>query len=102
MWGEADRVTGGALSGTSTYPATSSHGKQHRPCMASAVRGLGDLSSTELRRPYRHCNSSLGRGDSTRHAFSLLDGSIAPLSSGVDESCGEPGAFDLCNPPARP
>src|SRR5215813_8986716 len=102
MWGEADRVTGGALSGTSAYPATSRHGKQHRPRLASAVRGVGDLSSTELRRSYWHCNRSLGHGDATRHAFSLLDGAIASLSSGGYESCSEPGAADLCHPPARP
>src|SRR5919198_4568192 len=101
MWGEADRVTGGALSGTSPYPATASHGEQHRLRMASAVRGVGDLSSTELRRSYRHCHRSLGHGDATRHAFSLLDGASAPLSAGDYESGGEPGAADLCHSPAR-
>src|SRR5215510_5832274 len=102
MWGAADRVPGGALSGTAPYPATTRHGKQHGPHMASAVRDVGDLSSTELRRPDRHCYRSLGRGGSTRHALSLLYGSIAPLSSGGVESCGEPGVADLCHPPARP
>src|SRR5262249_12795486 len=102
MWGAADCVPGGALSGCAPYPAPARHGQQHRPPMASAVRGVGDVSSVAVRRSYRHCLRHIGRGEATRHVVALLYGAITPLSAGGDESGGEPGAADLCHAPARP
>ena len=67
-------VSLGALLAAAPYPATTRHGQQHRPRMASAVRGVGNISSTELRRPDRHCHRPLGRGDATRHAYLTLMG----------------------------
>src|SRR5262249_60642353 len=48
LWGAADRVAGGDVSGPPPYPTAARHGQQHRPPLARAVGGVGDGAALAL------------------------------------------------------
>ena len=77
-------------------------GSSTDPAWHARLEAWGMLSSPALRRPDRHCQRRVGRGEAPRHGVALLDGASTPLSGGGDESGGEPGVADVCHPPVRP
>ena len=73
------------------------------PACAVVARGLGHLSSSDLRRPdrYFHGRPGRARSDAGMHAC-RLHGASAALSARFRESGGDPSPGDLCGPPAQP
>src|SRR5439155_17059794 len=100
--GEADRLARSPPGRRSSYATHPCHRTLHRPHLAVGPRGLGHLSSPDLRRPDRYFHDRPGRRGATWNVASRLHGASAPLSPERRESSGDPRPVDLRCPPAPP